>query len=165
MEIKELEILIDKINNSNISLFEVKIDNTYIKMDKSLNRNSVEIDNNKAVSMESYNEMKNSISSDTDTKKEVILNEEIKVENINVEDLYTIKSPMVGTFYIAPGAGVDPFVKTGSKINKGDTLCIIEAMKLMNELESDVSGEIIEILVQDGELVEYGSELFRVKKA
>ena len=76
--------------------------------------------------------------------------------------LVEIKSPMVGTFYRAGAPGAPPYVDTGQRISEGDTLCIIEAMKLMNEFESDISGTIEEILVEDGEPVEYGQVLFRV---
>ena len=74
-----------------------------------------------------------------------------------------VKSPMVGTFYSRPSPDVDPFVKIGSKVKKGDKLCIIEAMKLMNEIESEYDGEIVDILVQDEGMVEYGKPLFIIK--
>ena len=74
-----------------------------------------------------------------------------------------IKSPMVGTFYLKPSPTSDPFVEVGQNVNVGDTVCIIEAMKLMNEIESDVSGKIVEVLVNDGEPVEYGMPLFAIE--
>ncbi len=74
-----------------------------------------------------------------------------------------VKSPMVGTFYSKSSPTADPFVKIGSKVKKGDTLCIIEAMKLMNEIESEFDGEIVDILVNDDEMVEYGQSLFIIK--
>ena len=74
-----------------------------------------------------------------------------------------IKSPMVGTFYSKPSPTADPYVEVGSMVKKGDTVCIIEAMKLMNEIESEFSGAITEVLVKDGDAVEYGTPLFRVK--
>ncbi|MFW6237815.1 MAG: acetyl-CoA carboxylase biotin carboxyl carrier protein [Bacillota bacterium] len=76
-----------------------------------------------------------------------------------------ITAPMVGTFYRAPAPDADPFIEVGEVIESGDTLCIIEAMKLMNEIEAETSGRIVEILVEDGEPVEYGQPLFRVEKA
>ena len=76
--------------------------------------------------------------------------------------LIEIKSPMVGTFYRAGAPGAPPYVSTGQRISEGDTLCIIEAMKLMNEFESEISGTVEEIPVEDGEPVEYGQVLFRV---
>ncbi len=80
-------------------------------------------------------------------------------------DLYEITSPMVGTFYRSPAPDESPFVDTGDRIKTGQTVCIIEAMKLMNELEAEVSGEIVEILVQNAEPVEFGQPLMRVKQS
>lgn len=77
--------------------------------------------------------------------------------------LLEITSPMVGTFYRSPGPQEPPFVGVGDRISTGQTVCIIEAMKLMNELESELSGEIVEILVENAEPVEYGQVLMRVK--
>jgi acetyl-CoA carboxylase biotin carboxyl carrier protein len=76
--------------------------------------------------------------------------------------LAEVVSPMVGTFYRAPAPDEPPFVDTGDRIRVGQTVCIIEAMKLMNEIEAEVAGEIVEILVQNGEPVEYGQVLMRV---
>jgi len=77
--------------------------------------------------------------------------------------LIEVKSPMVGTFYRAPEPGAEPYVKAGSRISTGQTLCIIEAMKIMNELEADVSGTIREVLIEDAQPVEFGQVLFRVE--
>ena len=78
-------------------------------------------------------------------------------------NLIDIKSPMVGTFYRAPEPGAEPYVKSGSRVGPGQTLCIIEAMKIMNEIESEVSGTIRELLVEDQTPVEFGQVLFRVE--
>ena len=77
--------------------------------------------------------------------------------------LHKITSPMVGTFYQSPSPDVDAYVKVGSKVSKDSIVCIVEAMKLFNEIEAEVNGEIVEILVKDGQLVEYGQPLFLVK--
>lgn len=79
-------------------------------------------------------------------------------------NLHTVTSPMVGTFYAAPSPDSDDFVKVGQSVKSGQTLCIIEAMKLMNELESDADGTIAEILVKNGEPVEFGQAIFKIKK-
>ena len=73
-----------------------------------------------------------------------------------------IKSPLVGTFYVAPAEDADPFVAVGDTVKKGQTIAIVEAMKLMNDIESDFDGVIQEVLVSNGEVVEYGQPLFRV---
>ncbi len=78
---------------------------------------------------------------------------------------HEIKSPIVGTFYRAPAPDAAPFVEVGSTIEPGSTLCIVEAMKLMNEIESDVSGKLVKILVENGQPVEYDQTLFLVEKA
>ena len=80
-------------------------------------------------------------------------------------DLLEVTAPMVGTFYRAPAPGEPSFVEVGSRINVGQTVCILEAMKLMNELESEVGGEVVEILVDNGTPVEFGQVLMRVKPA
>tara|TARA_B100000700_G_scaffold47763_1_gene50351 strand:- start:25 stop:516 length:492 start_codon:yes stop_codon:yes gene_type:complete len=78
-------------------------------------------------------------------------------------DLVEVTAPMVGTFYRAPGPEEPPFVEIGSRISVGQAVCILEAMKLMNELESEVSGEVLEILVENGTPVEFGQVLMRLK--
>lgn len=79
------------------------------------------------------------------------------------DNLHPIVSPMVGTFYRAPAPGAEPFVKVGDRVNEKTVVCIVEAMKLMNPIEAEVRGEIVEILVENGQLVEYGQPLFLVK--
>ena len=80
-------------------------------------------------------------------------------------DLLEITAPMVGTFYRAPAPGEAPFIEVGNRIDVGQTVCILEAMKLMNELEAEVSGEVVEILVDNGTPVEFGQVLMRVRPA
>jgi len=84
-------------------------------------------------------------------------------ESRSSEDLYLVKSPIVGTFYESPSPGSEAFVKVGSHVTTGQTLCIVEAMKLMNEIESDATGEIVRIFVENGQPVEYGQPLFGVR--
>ena len=79
------------------------------------------------------------------------------------EDLHTVKSPMVGTYYESPSPGSPPFVKPGDTVEVGQLLCIVEAMKLMNEIESDVAGEVVQCLVKNGQPIEYGQDLFAVR--
>ena len=79
-----------------------------------------------------------------------------------IEEGNIVKSPMIGTFYMKPSPDSDPYVEIGSTVKKGTVLCIIEAMKLMNEIESEYEGKITEIFVKDGEAVDYGKPLFRI---
>lgn len=79
------------------------------------------------------------------------------------EELHMVRSPIVGTFYESPSPGSPPFVKPGDTISTGQVLCIVEAMKLMNEIESDVAGELVKRLVTNGQPIEYGQELFAIR--
>jgi acetyl-CoA carboxylase biotin carboxyl carrier protein len=79
------------------------------------------------------------------------------------EDLHLVKSPIVGTYYESPSPGTEAFVKVGTYVETGKVLCIVEAMKLMNEIESDVSGEVVRIFVENGQPVEYGQPLFGIR--
>ena len=88
--------------------------------------------------------------------------EKYEEKKSTIESGNIITSPMVGTFYLKPSPNAEPYVKVGQKVKKGDVLCIIEAMKLMNEIESEYDGVIEEILVKDSECVEYGKPLFRI---
>jgi acetyl-CoA carboxylase biotin carboxyl carrier protein len=81
----------------------------------------------------------------------------------STEDLHLVKSPIVGTFYASPSPGAEPFVKIGGYVEDGQTLCIVEAMKLMNEIESDGTGEVLRIFVENGQPVEYGQPLFGIR--
>lgn len=81
------------------------------------------------------------------------------------EDVIRVKSPMVGVFYAAPAENAEPFVKVGDRVTKGQTLCIVEAMKLMNELTAEQDGVIKEICVENGQIVDYGMTLFEMSKA
>ena len=79
------------------------------------------------------------------------------------EDLFLVKSPIVGTFYASPSPGAEAFVKIGNHVDAGQTLCIVEAMKLMNEIESEVGGEVLRIFAENGQPVEYGQPLFGIR--
>ena len=89
--------------------------------------------------------------------------EEIKETSLDAIKGNIVKSPMVGTFYLKPSPTSEAYVEVGKNVKKGDTLCIIEAMKLMNEIESEFEGKVKEILVKDGEAVEYGKPLFIIE--
>lgn len=91
--------------------------------------------------------------------------QEERLKPIEADDpsIFKIVSPMVGTFYQAPALDADPFVKIGDKVEKSTVVCILEAMKLFNEIEAEVNGKIVDVLVENGQLVEYGQPLFLVK--
>lgn len=147
MEYEQIKKLIEDMGTSKLTELNIDFpDGTKISMKKDepqIVRNSkeIEIENKKS------------------EKKEVI--KEVGKEEISKKG-NLIKSPMVGTFYIKPSPTSKPYVEVGKEVKKGDTLCIIEAMKLMNEIESEYDGKITEILVKDGDVVEYGTALFRI---
>jgi acetyl-CoA carboxylase biotin carboxyl carrier protein len=87
----------------------------------------------------------------------------VPVEPVPEETLHMVKSPIVGTFYEAPSPGAPPFVKVGDTVELGQVLCIVEAMKLLNEIESDVAGEIVKKMGNNGQPIEYGQELFAIR--
>ena len=88
--------------------------------------------------------------------------QETQADGLDFNKIHTVTSPMVGVFYQASGPGEAPFVQTGSKVKAGDVLCIIEAMKLMNEITAAKDGEIVDICVSDGDVVEFGQTLFKI---
>lgn len=144
MEYEKIKQLMDDMGNSKLSSIDIDFpDGTKISMKKNEN---VEI---------STKAMK---SSSQEVKKEELNSE----QSSNEDTGKIVKSPMVGTFYIKPNPSANPYVEVGKKVKKGDVLCIIEAMKLMNEIESEFDGEIAEIFIKDGEAVEYGKALFRI---
>lgn len=98
----------------------------------------------------------------TETAPAESLLPEDRSSELDFNDAKDIKAPMVGVFYSAPSPGATPYVSIGSKVKKGDVLCIIEAMKLMNEITSDFDGEIVDICAMDGDVVEYGQPLFKI---
>lgn len=155
MDLKVIEELIKMMETSKLSSLEIEVNNMKIKMEK--NYNQAELETDSAIS--AVNITHNKI--EEEAVKEKLDNSYL--EN-NLENTFVIKSPMVGTFYASASPSGEAFVKVGDFIHKGDTVCIVEAMKLMNEIESEADGAIVEVLVKDGQMVEYGTELFRVKK-
>ncbi len=146
MEYEKIKQLMDDMGNSKLTAIDIDFpDGTKISMKK-------EIKYEKASSEVITKEYK-----DEDEKVKLTTNEKPESMNANI-----VKSPMVGTFYSKQSPTADPYVSVGTEVKKGDTLCIIEAMKLMNEIESEFDGKVIEILVKDGEQVEYGSPLFKI---
>ncbi len=169
MDFNGIKELIETVNSSDIAYFEYKTNDGHIKMDKSLTRNLTEASSNsKEIIIKDEKETKASVVNTSNENKNISQTQSInKEENKPLEDnenLYIVKSPMVGTFYSSPSPDKDAFVRVGDKVNASSILCIIEAMKLMNEIESEVNGTIKEILVKDGEMVEYGQPLFKIKE-
>ena len=146
---EDINKMIRDLENSNINKLEVEFPNGLkIKMDKGAGTQS------------SSSAVMPSVQNPVVTNK-VVTN--INTETEEKDDYKIIKSPMVGTFYASSSPTTEPFVKVGDKVKKGQVVCIVEAMKLMNEIESEFDGEIIEICVKNEDVVEYGTPLFKIK--
>ncbi|MFT8349804.1 acetyl-CoA carboxylase biotin carboxyl carrier protein [Clostridium saccharoperbutylacetonicum] len=169
MDFEKVEQLIKLVDASSLAFFEIKNENEHIKMDKSLNR-SISDNSTKFANCNSIADMpviKETIEKEKVETQIVEMNELEKSENktiIEDKNLKVITSPMVGTFYSSASSESEAFVTEGDTINKGKIICIIEAMKLMNEIESDANGVVIGCLAKNGQMVEYGQPLFKVKE-
>jgi acetyl-CoA carboxylase biotin carboxyl carrier protein len=164
LKVQEIRELIKLVDHSNIDEFEFEQEGTKIKMKKTgaeqvgvMVAPQPVVEKQVAVQVPVVQQAPKAESTITN---EVPVKEEKQVVN---ENLHKIVSPMVGTFYQSPSPDTDAYVKVGSKVSKDTVVCIVEAMKLFNEIESEVAGEIVEVLVKDGQLVEYGQPLFLVK--
>jgi acetyl-CoA carboxylase biotin carboxyl carrier protein len=161
------------VDSSSLAFFELASGNDHIKMDKSLSRgltdnNSGNINNaSNSNNLVNSSNASNSIKSTEKSQDYVLETEEVKnnEKEITIEDknLSVITSPMVGTFYSSASPESPAFVEVGGAVSTGKVICIIEAMKLMNEIESEYSGIIVERLANDGDMVEYGQPLFKIK--
>lgn len=143
MEYEKIKQLIEEMGNSKLTAVDIEFpDGTKISMKKDKVQEKII----QSTSIVENDTIENQIKEDKNEKKGNI-----------------IKSPMVGTFYLKPSPTAEPYIEIGKEVKKGDVLCIIEAMKLMNEIESEYTGKVTEILVKDGETVEYGTPLFRIE--
>ena len=161
---EDLNRLIEKISTSDIQEFSLEGEDFKLEIKRNL------FDQNQGI---------NNLVSNTAFDKQKTANQKIINDNISVanepdapqvappgrSDLTEITSPMVGTFYRAAAPGEEPFVEVGNNVKVGQTICILEAMKLMNEIESEFNAEIVEILVENGTPVEFGQVLMRVKQS
>ena len=143
MEYENIKQLIEEMGNSKLTAVDIEFpDGTKISMKKDKMQEKI-IQN---IPIVENNTIENPIKENTNEKKGNI-----------------IKSPMVGILYLKPSPTAEPYIEIGKEVKKGDVLCIIEAMKLMNELESEYTGKVTEVFVKDGEAVEYGTPLLRIE--
>jgi acetyl-CoA carboxylase biotin carboxyl carrier protein len=161
LKVEEIREIIKLIDESSIDEFSYETNGTTVKMKKN-NETGVPavtapVPNVSAPVATQSEKLVNTTENQAPTEAETLNNES---ESKDYD--YEIVSPMVGTFYMAPTPESDPFVKNGSKVDPSTVVCIVEAMKLFNEIEAEVKGEIVEILADNGDLVEYGQPLFRV---
>jgi acetyl-CoA carboxylase biotin carboxyl carrier protein len=156
MEITDIQALIDALDQSSISELEYEKKEMKIKLKKVVNE-AHEFSSKPKEDFEK-NDFCNPTLGVQENDSKTIHQQEIK------NDLYQINSPMVGTFYNSSSPTEDPYVKIGQEVNENTIVCMVEAMKLFNEIESEVKGQIEDILVENGELVEYGQPLFLVAR-
>ena len=154
MDYENIKKLIDDMGSSKLTSLDIDFpDGTKISMKKEYNVNSNSNEKNNETTV---------VKQEAELINNVINNE---VESSENEDMYEyVKSPMVGTFYSKPSPDEKCFIEVGDVIKKGTTTCIIEAMKLMNEIESEFEGTVVEILKKDGDPVEYGEKLIKLQR-
>lgn len=156
LDYNQIKELIKEIDSSSLRVFE--LENSDIKL--KLSKNEELYPYKESDSTIKRDETIKTFFTNTDniSEESIVEKEQVSDENINV-----IKSPLVGTYYASSTPGGDPYVGIGSVVKKGDVLCIIEAMKIMNEITAEVDGEIVEVLRSDEEIVEFGMELFKIR--
>lgn len=152
IDYREIENLIKALDNSSLTSLEISHEGININLKKECVEKVVYVNSQRE-------EVVNAASPTV-----AVVSEEATVEEKRDENLKAIKSPIVGTFYSKPSPEKDAFVNSGDDIKEGQVVCIIEAMKLMNEVKSEFSGEIIKVLANDGDLIEYGQEIFLIKE-
>ncbi len=155
MNIKEVKDLIHEVLQSDINEFELEHTGTKVR----LKRGSAAT----AGSSQSSAAIPHASLSSAHPLQIEVTSAATSTEGERDEDLHLITSPIVGTFYRSPSPGTEPYVKVGDVIEEGSILCIVEAMKLMNEIPSDASGEIVRIFVDNGHPVEFGQKLFGIR--
>ena len=149
MNYEDIKKLIDDMGDSKLDSLDIEFpDGIKIKMKK-----------NETV----VKQVVNNPCAETQTNLNQVTNNKTDVEMKEKETLNIVTSPMVGTFYTSPSPKEEPYVKVGDKVKKGDVLCVVEAMKLMNEIESEFEGEIVEICAHNEQMVDYGIPLFKIK--
>nr|WP_218958346.1 acetyl-CoA carboxylase biotin carboxyl carrier protein [Heyndrickxia oleronia] len=159
MKIQEVRELIKLIDQSSINEFKLEGEGYSIKMKKNSDVTVVEAPIAQNPVMQPVAPAPAAPQVKNEPVQEIV-EQPVKKQD---ENLHKIVSPMVGTFYQSPSPDADVYVKVGSTVQSNTVVCIVEAMKLFNEIEAEVDGEIVEILVKDGQLVEYGQPLFLVK--
>ena len=156
LDYNQIKELIKEIDSSSLRVFE--LENNEMKLKLSKNEENSLYKENVITATTSEDSTVFTKETKTTTEETLVEDEELIEENLNI-----VKSPLVGTYYSSSTPGGAPYVEVGSKVKKGDVLCIVEAMKIMNEITSEVDGEIVEALRSDEEIVEFGMELFKIR--
>ena len=156
LDYNQIKELIKEIDTSSLRVFELENSDIKLKLSKNEENSSYKENIINTTSFENSTAFKKETT--TSPEETLVETEELIEENLNI-----VRSPLVGTYYASSTPGGAPYVEVGSKVKKGDVLCIVEAMKIMNEITSEVDGEIIEALRSDEEIVEFGMELFKIR--
>lgn len=157
MEYKQIKKLMDDMGDSKLTAIDIEFpDGIKISMKKDSSVQPVEVTKASAPQIPAVQVPTAQVN--VNTQNQTTVQTEVEEEEYKI-----IKSPMVGTFYSKSSPSAKPYVEVGTQVKKGDIVCIIEAMKLMNEIEADVDGEIVEVCVNDGDTVDYGKVLFKIK--
>lgn len=166
MNFEQVKELIQLVNDSDLSYFEVKNENNYVKMDKSLYRNTENTSNVVDNKSSLLSAIENISKTETVENSRISndLSTQVEIASAKEDDCEYINAPMVGTFYQSVSPDADPFVSIGQKVNKGQVLCIVEAMKLMNEIVAAFDCEIVSVEAQNGNMVEYGQPMFKIRR-
>lgn len=154
-QIKDIKALAKILSDAGLNTLEYSDNDIQIRLEKN---NTIEMPNN--INTEKTIAIKDIVSAPINNQ--VIQNASNDSTSVDFNRLQEVKSPMIGVFYKAPAEDAEPFVKVGDKVKKGDTLCIIEAMKMMNEITSDFDGEIVDICVNNAQVVEFSQVLFKI---
>jgi acetyl-CoA carboxylase biotin carboxyl carrier protein len=147
LKMNELQEMVNIFDRSSVKVFTFEYEGMKIKLEKTAEVHQVEQVEKVSASV----------------PEEIMKTEKPAEERTSAAE--HVVSPMVGTFYASPSAGEEPFVKVGTSVKAGQVVCVLEAMKLFNEVQTEADGEIAEILVKDGDVVEYGQPLFVIKKS
>lgn len=160
MDLNYLKKLLKIVNDSGVDEVEIEEEGAKIRVKK-----SPAVPENTLPSFLPYSIQAQPNLPQPEAPPQVVEKKPEKVVDEKAVSYYEVKSPIVGTFYRAPSPDAEPYVKVGDVVNAGQGLCIIEAMKLMNEIESDVSGKVVKILVDNAKPVEYGQTMFLIDKS
>ena len=149
MNIKEIKEMIDLMNKNNLNELEIEKDGMKVKLKKTGGVLTQQVFDERLVAPQVITQ--------------ALSKEEAKTAKVKTKNTIEIKAPMVGTFYGAPSPETPSFVEIGTTIEKGQVICIIEAMKLMNEIKSDVKGKVVDILIENADPIEFGQTLFLIE--
>ena len=161
LDYEQIKEIINKIDGSSLRLFELEDKDVKLKLSKNSDGNN-SANNESRIAREEVASTEAVAYSEPEVENEKVAEKE-EFTNLDA-DLKSIKSPLVGTYYSSATPDSTPYVTVGSKVKKGDTLCIIEAMKVMNEVTSEYDGEVMAVLKKDEDIVEYGMDLFKIKE-